>query len=264
MTPQDVAAASAAWLWFPDDATVYSTEELLLVDWPAYFGTPPTVLHLVADDEDDVDRLLVDADARVRSWGYDALDVRVQPGAPAHLRETLEDLDGEVVETVDVHAIDLAPGVPDLGVPADVEVRWQLDEQTTRDHLSVSIAAFGEGELPDDERLRELADDTARAHREGLGAAAVAYLDGRPIGTGGLTLADGEEGRVARLWGAGVVPEARGRGGYRAVLAARLQYAVAHDAEFALVKGRVETSGPILRRAGFTAYGQELTYRLSL
>ncbi len=64
------------------------TEELLLVGWPPAFGTPPTVLHLAADDEDDVDRLLVDADARARSWGYDALDVRVPLGAPEPLRES--------------------------------------------------------------------------------------------------------------------------------------------------------------------------------
>jgi hypothetical protein len=30
----------------------------------------------------------------------------------------------------------------------------------------------------------------------------------------------------------------------------------------ALVKGRVATSGPILRRAGFQAYGEERSYRL--
>ena len=32
----------------------------------------------------------------------------------------------------------------------------------------------------------------------------------------------------------------------------------------ALVKGRVETSGPILRRAGFGVYGQERAYRMPL
>jgi hypothetical protein len=32
----------------------------------------------------------------------------------------------------------------------------------------------------------------------------------------------------------------------------------------ALVKGRVETSGPILRRAGFVAHGQERSYRVPL
>ena len=88
----------------------------------------------------------------------------------------------------------------------------------------------------------------------------VAYVAGRPAGTGGVTMADG----VARLWGGAVVESARGQGVYRAVLAARLAYAAAHGATMALVKGRIETSGPILRRAGFTAYGQEVIYRVPL
>jgi len=263
VTPDEVAAASAAWLWFPDDATTYSTEELLVVRWPDYFGVPPTLMQLAAhgpDVEDDVDRLLAEAAQRVQTWGMSELVVRVGVDAPAALVETLEDLDATVVETVDVFALDLDGPVPDLAPAADVEVRWALDEPTTRDHLLVGIAAFEEGELPDEERLRELAEETALAHREGSGSAVVAYLDGAAVGSGGLTLADG----VARLWGAGVVPDARGRGVYRSVLTARLQYAVAHDASFALVKGRVESSGPILRRAGFAPYGQERDYRLSL
>jgi hypothetical protein len=69
---------------------------------------------------------------------------------------------------------------------------------------------------------------------------------------------------VARLWGGGVVPEARGRGAYRAVLAERLRYACEQGATLALVKGRVETSGPVLRRAGFAAHGQERSYVLTL
>ncbi len=32
----------------------------------------------------------------------------------------------------------------------------------------------------------------------------------------------------------------------------------------ALVKGRVQTSGPILRRAGFGVYGQERSYRIAV
>jgi GNAT superfamily N-acetyltransferase len=88
----------------------------------------------------------------------------------------------------------------------------------------------------------------------------VAYLDGRPVGTGGLTVADG----VGRLWSGSVLEEFRGRGIYRALLSARLAYAVHHGATMALVKGRVETSGPILRRAGFTPHGQERSYRVPL
>jgi GNAT superfamily N-acetyltransferase len=88
----------------------------------------------------------------------------------------------------------------------------------------------------------------------------VAYVNGRPVGSGGILLVDG----VARLWGGVVVPSARGQGVYRAVLDARLAYAVRHGATMALVKGNVATSAPILRKAGFTAFGQEPFYRVPL
>ena len=57
-------------------------------------------------------------------------------------------------------------------------------------------------------------------------------------------MADG----VARLWGGAVLEAARGQGVYRALLGARLTYGAAHGATMGLVKGRVNTSGPILRR----------------
>jgi len=48
------------------------------------------------------------------------------------------------------------------------------------------------------------------------------------------------------------------------VLDARLSYAAAHGATMALVKGKIDTSGPILRRAGFAAYGREPSYDVPL
>ncbi|MCW2893266.1 MAG: hypothetical protein JWO75_2755 [Actinomycetia bacterium] len=48
------------------------------------------------------------------------------------------------------------------------------------------------------------------------------------------------------------------------MLDARLSYAVAHGATMALVKGKIDTSGPILRRAGFVAYGREPVYDIPL
>ena len=56
---------------------------------------------------------------------------------------------------------------------------------------------------------------------------------------------------AARLWGGVTLPRLRSRGAYRAVLAERLALAVAHGADIALVKGRIDTSAPILARAGF-------------
>ena len=86
----------------------------------------------------------------------------------------------------------------------------------------------------------------------------LACVDGAPACTGGATLND----ELAQLWGAVTLPAFRRRGSYRAVLAERLRLARDHGAELALVKGRVETSGPILLRAGFTDYGQERCYWL--
>ena len=77
---------------------------------------------------------------------------------------------------------------------------------------------------------------------------------------GGLSVA----GPAARLWGGAVRLEARGRGVYRALLATRLAEGAAHGCTMALVKGRVETSGPVLRRAGFEVHGQERLRRLRL
>ena len=45
---------------------------------------------------------------------------------------------------------------------------------------------------------------------------------------------------------------------------ARLRRGLARGARMALVTGRVQTSGPILRRAGFERYGEERSYRVPL
>ena len=256
MTPERVAAASAAWLWWPSDATVVEADDFVLIRWPGYVGSAPTLAGV--DTGAPVEDVLERACAQVRTWGHDSLLVWVKLDAPPGLEDALRARGGRPHETVDVFALDLAGGVPDLAVPPDVEVRWQLDEATTRDHWTVSVEAFGEGTLPGDDDVRRMAAETAADHREGRGGCAVAYLDGRPVGTGGLTVA----GDVVRLWSGGVGPAARGRGVYRAVLAARLAYGVEHGTTMALVKGRVETSGPILRRVGFAPYGQERCYEL--
>ena len=80
------------------------------------------------------------------------------------------------------------------------------------------------------------------------------------VSSGGCTL----HGEIAQLWGAVTLREYRRRGAYRAVLAERLRLAHARGVTLALVKGRVETSGPILLRSGFALYSQERCYWLPL
>ena len=69
-------------------------------------------------------------------------------------------------------------------------------------------------------------------------------------------------GPTIRLWGGAVLPEAQHTGVYRALLDHRLGVGVAAGATMALVKGRVETSAPVLLRAGFRQYGEVRAYRL--
>jgi GNAT superfamily N-acetyltransferase len=123
----------------------------------------------------------------------------------------------------------------------------------------VGVTGFG-GELPPDDRIEVNAARDAGTVPAGAGGMLVAYVNGIPAGSGGVSLVDG----IARLWGGVVAPPARGRGVYRAVLGARLSYAVTYGATMALVKGKIDTSGPILRRAGFTAYGREPAYNIPL
>jgi GNAT superfamily N-acetyltransferase len=106
----------------------------------------------------------------------------------------------------------------------------------------------------------ELEREQARMLLTDRQARVLALLDGDPVGAAGFTVADG----VLRLWGGAVREEARGRGVYRSLLAARLARGVEGAARMALVKGRVQTSAPILRRVGFEVFGQERSYAVPL
>ena len=251
-----VAAASRAWVWVPETALRVETDDYLLVRFPDYFEHPLVLLdfHPRRDPARAVDEVL----ARARELEQPELLWWVKLGAPAGTDDLVRERGGVADEVLDVLALDLAPGPPPLGEPG-VEVRWTADEPTLRDAYGVLKVVFG-GDLPPDHRLRVESEQVARDLERGRGGGVVAYLDGSPLGTGGLTV----EGDVGRLWSGSVLPEHRGRGVYRALLAARLEYAVRHCAGLALVRGRVDTSGPILRRAGFAAHGQERSYRVPL
>jgi hypothetical protein len=140
--------------------------------------------------------------------------------------------------------------VPDFAVPADVEARRAVDEDTVRDSLTVSDEAFGDAASSErvawslQEVRRGLVDDTV--------GRVVSYVDEQPAGTGGWTLA----GAVCRLWGGATRSALRGRGAYRAALATRLEIARAAGATLGLTHGVVDTSSPILTRLGFVRYGE--------
>jgi GNAT superfamily N-acetyltransferase len=251
-----VAGASRAWVWVPETAIRAETHDYLLVRFPDYFEHPLVLLDFRPSRDPGVvvDEVL----ARAREFEEPEMVWWVKLGAPAELDDLVRARGGVLDETLDVLARDLTHGLPELGKPG-ITLRWTTDDSTLRDAYEVLKVVFG-GDVPPDQRLRIESDQVSRDVVNGRGGGVVAYLEGRPVGTGGLTVADG----VGRLWSGSVLEGYRGRGVYRALLQARLEYAVENGATMALVKGRVETSGPILRRAGFAAHGQERSYVVPL
>jgi hypothetical protein len=257
-----VVAASNAWTWIPDNATTESTPEYLLVRFPDYFDQPLELLRFTPAEASGtalattVDTVL----ERARQFGLPDLYWWVRLDSPPEVSDLLAARGATVDETLDVLAVDLRQGAPELLPPVkEVALRWATEVATHRDGTQVGVTVFG-GSMPPEERLAEETRRDSAAVKAGDGGMVVAYVDGAPVGSGGIAMADG----VARLWGGAVLETARGQGVYRAILAARLSYGAAHAATMGLVKGRIDTSGPILRQAGFAAFGREISYRVPL
>ncbi|GAA5152777.1 hypothetical protein GCM10023340_33690 [Nocardioides marinquilinus] len=255
-----VAEACARWLWVPEGATLVETDDWTLVRYPAWAYTPLAmpVFRPAGDPGAALDEAL--AEARRLADGVDAVEATVGIDAPDGVAALFEARGGELAEETDVLAVDLSDGVPDLGpLDAAVTCRWVVTPDDARAHNDVAVEVF-DSPRADDERIAQMARRGAEQATHGRGGFVLALLDGEPVGSSGLEVA----GTDARLYGGAVREQARGRGVYRALLRHRLAHAVEHGATLGLTKGRVATSGPILRRAGFEAFGRETTYRLPL
>ncbi len=257
-----VLAASSEWTWVPEGTPHVRTAEYLVVAYPEHF-LAPTGVRVFGSEREPAE--LADEIADIAAgWGRERMWVHLSDlTRPAGLEAELmarPRARAEVVERADVLALPLSHGVPDLGVPADVEVRRVTDEATLRDVHTVSDDAFGASAPVTREQIETGLAEIARGADDDSVGRFVSYVDGRPAGCGGWTLA----GEVCRLWGGATHSDLRGRGAYRAVLAARLETAVRAGATLGLTHGRVETSSPILRRVGFARYGEERTIRLDL
>lgn len=257
-TTERVLQAAREWVWIPDDAVRDTTADLDIVGYPSYFEMPTQVLR--TSSELPFDDLLAHARDLAASWGRHVLFWWVvDDSRPTDLEDQLLSHGAILAEETDILAIDLGRALPPAVVDDRLVVQRICDEPTVRAGEMVAALAFGT-EPPSDSRLPDILADVEQSWRERTGFRSIACLDAQPVATGGCTVV----GEVARLWGAGVVPGHRGRGAYRAILHHRLELARTLGATLALTKGRTNTSGPILRRAGFTRYGAERCYRLDV
>ena len=263
-TARHVLQAAADWTWVPDGAVSIETD-FRITRYPEWSGIGVTAGR--ADSTRNAGELIDASLDQTRNWDRSSVGWWVTgDDHPADLEQALIRRGAHHEDTVDVLALSLDARA-DLAIPTSATA----EIVTTREQLlevdAVDVAVWKQHPLTDERleaKLKEIERDLAA--RTGFRALGRLKDDGTAVATGGCTLAAGPvgtTGTVARLWGAGTVPHQRGKGAYLAVLAERLRIAREWGATVALVKGRIETSGPILARCGFTRYGSERLYRLS-
>jgi len=234
--------------WVPPDVQVIDRSELLVLCCPRDVAGLNSVQRLRGAGPDldrHIDEVLELHAGRRSRWTVgplepvSALERRLshrgfRPGADHH---------GMVHESAELGGRE-APGITAEAV---------VDAAGLEDWLDVSARAF---DLPrtttPEERILYLAARTgpgARVHR----VLARDAHTGEALSAGGLSLFP--DLGFGFLWAGGTVPEGRGRGAYRAVLAARARFAQAHGIPRIGLYARVDTSAPIVARLGFRRGG---------
>ena len=124
--------------------------------------------------------------------------------------------------------------------------------QPALDQAPLEVASHG----------RALAQEPRTAH---FFQATLAEAPEDVIGTAGIFVrsASPSSGSFGYLVGTQVRERARGRGAYRALVAARLGLLVNRGVDYAVTHARAETSAPILERLGFETILRSRCYLLS-
>ena len=271
-TPRRVLDAAVSMEWRPAGAIDVQAADYRLIRYPDWALDPTFRAAQVTRSWGGrpADEVIDEVLARVRGWGLHGVawwvSAATGPAAtapdatrPADTEQTLRARGAKQIDAVRILARELGAGLPDLDVPPDITAELVTGARLFRVSSDIVVRGWGRkapSEADQERDFRDAALDLA----DWSGFRVVAFVDGQPASSGGCTLS----GEVAKLWGAVTLPAFRRRGSYRAVLAERLRLARDHGANLALVKGRVETSQPILVRAGFADYGEERCYWLPL
>lgn len=162
--------------------------------------------------------------------------------SPAGLAAVLESAGFVADPSETLMVLDLEVSARGGVVPVDgVDVRRVVDAGGVDDFISVSTAAFGRDDdwkVPS--YIESLADSRVQLY--------VAYRDGHAVSCGQLNVPVGRA--FASMWGGGTVPDQRGLGFYRALVARRADEARRLGYRYLTTDARA-TSRPILERVGF-------------
>ena len=185
--------------------------------------------------EHDVDEVRSEIHARLRSKGRTACTWEIGTHATPHdLVDQL--LARGLVDDATPLAVGMVLTEPPAGARGDVEVRPAV---TPEDRLAAARIASVAFELPEPAGVPDEDEDRDNVHY-------IALVDGEPVASATASFS----GYGATLFGGATLPEARGRGAYRALVAARWEEAVRRGTP-ALVTQAGPMSRPILTRLGF-------------
>ncbi|MEL6348078.1 MAG: hypothetical protein AAFV53_33530 [Myxococcota bacterium] len=234
--------------WLPGDARVYQTPQMTVLHSPRPIGYLNCVvrIRLTVDRADDAIATVGDLHAHTTSrwqitdtWDAGPVERRLEQAGYAITND---------------HHVRMLP-VDDFHprAAANVVVRPVRDLKTLRDCIAVAVEAFGHIGTSDEAILRdELAECTrpqARVHRFVVYDAAT----GAPISSGGLN--HHPDLQLGFLWSGGTVPNARGRGAYSALVAARVDAARRLGIRWVGTYARKSSSSPIIGKQGFQIMG---------
>ncbi|WP_175410885.1 GNAT family N-acetyltransferase [Streptomyces sp. TRM64462] len=143
-----------------------------------------------------------------------------------------------------------------LAAPPELPDGVELRDVTRPEHVRLMSDVHEEAFGTDATWLRERLLEQLAAQPDTV-AAVVALADGRPVASARLETVPGTD--FAGLWGGGTVPEWRGRGLYRALVAHRARIAAARGHRYLQVDAS-DMSRPVLRRLGFAVLSTTTPY----
>lgn len=241
--------------WLPEDVRVVDRPEILYLAADRNEGYLNTVLRLRADDA-RVQALV--AEVAHAHGGVDSRWALVGQSRRAGVERALGAA-GYGAEHEHFGYATAVDAFQPRSSDARIAVRRVTDINGMRACVDVSARAFGRTALADpvalDAELEACTRTAPRVQRF------VAYdtSTGEPLASAGLNAYPSLH--FAFLWAGGTVPEARGRGAYSALVAARVARARELGLRVVGLYARVGTSAPIVGRQGFTR-GAPMTYWL--
>ena len=220
----------------PDQYSGFNVAGVDVIEYPDWARMGVYVMPL--DVHEPIEHVVEGIQQTARPRGRDKSDWWIAPTTrPAALDELLVAQGAELTEVTDILAYDMSSRVPDTGPTSRISCRVVHDARALNEAEQVSAVMWAASRQLESVANSNCATSAVPLDSEG-GFRVVATIEGRPIATGGCQVARA----VARLYGACTLPDARGLGGYRAVLRTRLEVAHAQGATLALVDPERRTS----------------------